>query len=103
MEDKKYIKIVFRTGDPIWLSLDKWESILNSEQTLVAYRLDNESEWSGRTLNKSDVVFSFYDKEMSQKLNARPYKLYRRKSTGVVVQVFEGELADDLADYEKLD
>ncbi len=103
MEDLKYIKIQFRKGDPVWLSLPKWEEIIKSEQTLVPYKLDNEEQWTGRTLNKAEVVRSEHDKEFSEKANQRKFHLYRRISDNTVVKCYEGELPDDLSNYEKLE
>lgn len=100
---KKYIKIILRgRTEPIYLSLEKWLSILEDEKNLVAYTLDGENEWNGRTLNKLEVVRSEYDKEYSEKMSERPYSLYRRKSDNVIIKCFEGELPDNFSDYEKI-
>lgn len=100
----KYIKILFRDKriEPLHLSIEKWESIINDEKPLVAYKLDSEKEWNGRVLNKSEVIWSEYDKEFSDKKNERKFTLYRNKETNSVLKMFEGELPDDLNKYEKL-
>jgi len=99
----KYIKIILKgKKEPIYLPIDKWESILNDEKNLVAYRLEDERDWTGRVLNKLDVSWAEYDREYSDKKNERPYQLYRRISTNTVLKVFEGELPDDINDYEKI-
>lgn len=102
MEERKYIKIVSRKGDPVWLSLEKWKDIIESDQTLIPYRLDSEEEWTGRTLNKAEVVYSEYDREYSEKANEIPFKLYRRLSDNVVIKATEGQLPPKLDDYEEL-
>lgn len=100
---KKYICIILRgKTDPIYMPIEKWASILEDEKNLVAYTLDGETEWTGRTLNKLEVVRSEYDKEYSEKMNQRPYSLYRRKSDDTIIKCFEGELPDNFNDYEKI-
>lgn len=102
MAEMKYIKIQFRKGEPIYLSLLKWEKIVKSELTLVPYSLDNEPEWTGRTLNKSEVLRSEYDPEYTKKANEKLFILYRRKSTNTVVKCSPDALPDNLNDYELL-
>lgn len=102
MEAQKYIKIIFRRGDPIYLSLPKWEEIIKSEQTLVPYKLDDEQEWSGRTLNKADVLRSEYDREYSEAQSKKSISYYRRKSDGVIVEAIEGSLPIETDLYEKI-
>lgn len=99
---KKYVKIELRNKKFINLSLEKWEQILNDEKGLVAYKPDGESEWSGQTLNKADVVSSEYDPEHTKTMNEDKYVLYRRKSDNTVVKALVGQLPDNLENYEKI-
>lgn len=99
MDEVKYAKIEFRKGKSIHLSLDKWQAILKSEKTLVPYTLDNEKQWTGRTLNKAEVVRSEYDREYSEKMNTADYVLYRRLEDDVIVKLSPGQVLDDPSKY----
>lgn len=100
----KYIKILFRDKSfkPLYLSIEKWESIINDSKTLVAYKLDNETEWTGRVLNKSEVIWSEYDEDYTKKMNEQKFFLYRNIETNTIIKMLEGELPDDITKYEKL-
>lgn len=101
---KKYICIILKgKKEPIHLSIEKWQSIIEDEKNLVAYMLDNETEWTGRVMNKLDVSYSEYDPEYTEKMNQRLFSLYRRKNDGSVVKMFDEELPDDFENYEKLE
>ena len=98
----QYVKIIFRDKriTPINLSLTKWQSILNDTKTLVAYLQDGEKDWSGRTLNKAEVVFAEPDEDYTKKMAERLVVLYRNKETNNVVRCLDGELPDDISLYE---
>lgn len=99
----KYVKIIIKGNkEPLYLSLEKWGSILADEKNLVAFKLDNEEEWTGRVLNKLDVSYAEYDREYSEKANQPKFGIYRRKSDGVVVKLLDGQLPDDFDNYEKV-
>lgn len=100
----KYVKILFRDKSfkPLYLSLPKWESIINDTKTIVAYKLDTETEWSGRVLNKSEVIWSEYDKEYTEKMQEEKFTLYRNIETNTIIKMQEGQLPDNLSKYEKM-
>lgn len=100
---KKYVKIKIKNvKEPLYLSLEKWAKILADERNLAAFTLDNETEWTGRVINKLEVAMAEYDPEYTRKANEPKYVLYRRKSDNMVLQVLEGELPEDFNNYEKL-
>jgi len=87
---KKYVKVVFRDSkkmEPIFLSLEKWEEILADPKTLIAYKLDNEEEWTGRTLNKAEVIGSGPDDEYTKKAIESGYAYYRNLKTGTITKI----------------
>ncbi len=88
--------------EPIYLSIEKWTSILEDEKNLVAYTTDEETEWNGKVLNKLDVSWSDYDREYSEKANQPKYVYYRRKSDNVVVPMLDGQLPDNLENYDRV-
>lgn len=100
----QYVKITFRDKriEPINLSLIKWGFILEDAKTLVPYMLDSEREWSGRTLNKAEVVSVEPDKDYTEKMATHPSVLYRHKTNNNVVQCFEGKLPYKFDEYEKM-
>lgn len=101
---QKYIKILFRDKriEPLYLSIEKWEGIVNDDKSLVAYKLDDEIEWTGRVLNKAEVIYSEFDKEYSEKKSKPKTTFYRHKTRHVVVEMLEGQLPDDLDEYVRL-
>jgi hypothetical protein len=101
---KKYAKIIFKSKEmpPIHLSLEKWSAILESDKMIIPYLLDTETEWSGKVFNKLEVAGSDYDDEYTKKANEPKYHYYRQKSTNVIKQMLEGELPDNLDDYERV-
>ena len=82
--------------------MEQWEGMLNDKNILVAYKLDTEKEWGGRTLNKMEVMYSEYDKEYTIKANEKKYKLYLNKETNTVTKILEGQLPDDMSKYEPM-
>jgi hypothetical protein len=101
---QKYIKILFRDKriEPVYLSIEKWEGIVNDDKNLVAYKLDNETEWTGRVLNKAEVIYSEFDKEYSKKQSEPKTTFYRHIVKNTVVEMLEGQLPDDISEYVKL-
>lgn len=100
---KKYVRIHLRSiKEPIYLSLEKWENIINDNKTLVAFKLDNEEDWNGRVLNKSDVTFSEFDKAYTEKMNEPNFSFYKNIETNTVVKLLDGQLLDDASKYIKL-
>lgn len=101
---KKYVKILFKSKEIplLHLSLEKWSEILESEKILIAYKLDNEEDWTGRVFNKLEIVWAEYDEEYSKKANEIKFALYRRLSDNVIVKLTEGQLPDDINNYEKI-
>ena len=52
---KKLVKIKFRDKTSITMPLEEVEAILNSkEQIIMLY--DGEGKWTGRTVNKSEII-----------------------------------------------
>lgn len=100
----KYVKIHFRnkSQEPVNLSLEKWEGIIKDPNTLVAYKLETETEWTGRVMNKSEIVDAYFDREYTQKMNEPKFTLWRNKKTNVVTKMTEGELPDEIDNYERL-
>lgn len=103
----QYVKIIFRDAkrmETIHLSLDKWESILDDPKTLVKFMLDSEKEWTGRILNKAEVISAEPDAEFTKKKNEASYSLFRNKLTNVVVKLPVNTIiaADKVDEYEKI-
>lgn len=65
----KYIRIGFRSKQKdVHLPLEKWKDIItNPSSQMIAYKLDHEDEWTGRTFNLSDVLFSEPDYDYKPK------------------------------------
>lgn len=99
---KKYIRIVLRDKKIIYLPIEKWQSIIQDPNMFVAFTLENEKDWTGRTLNKLEVMYSEYDHDYTQKANEKKYTLYRNNKTNSVVKMIEGELPDDIENYDKI-
>lgn len=70
---KKFVKIVFKDKkkDPVFISLEKWKGMVEDPKTLVAYTLDSEIEWTGRTMNKSEILASDPDDGYTKMMNPK--------------------------------
>lgn len=103
---KKYIRVTFRDKkiEPIHLSLEKWEAIVNDPKGLVAYKLDNETDWQGRVLNKAEIIFAEPDEDYTKKANAQLYDLYHHIPSNSVVKIAKGSLLppEKAGDYRKI-
>lgn len=101
---QEFVKIIFRDSrrKPVYLSLEKWEGILTDPKTLVPYKLDTEEKWTGRTINKAEVIDSDPDEEYSKLYDKRKLRPYKHLPTGKVVMVDPTAFADNLNDYQRL-
>lgn len=103
---KKYIKILFRDKklEPVFLSKEKWESILDDPRTLCKYTLDSETEWTGRTINKSEVIGSEPDESYTKNAAEEGFDLYKHIPSNTVKKFNRGTLLppDFGRDYQKL-
>lgn len=90
----KYIKVIFRDKkmEPLHISLEKWTGILEDPKTLVAFKLDSEDEWTGRVLNKAEIIGAEPDEEYTKKANVAVHDLYHHIPTNTVVRLKRGNL-----------
>lgn len=102
---KNFVRIKFRSKDvkDIVISIEKWEAILASDANLIKYTLDNEKVWTGRTLNKSDIVYSEPDKDFSEAAEmAKRYDYYLDTEKNVVVQLEKGTIPESPHRYKRV-
>lgn len=97
----KFVKIILKgKKEPIYLPLEKWKKILEMDKNLVAYTEDGEQEWTGKTMNKLEVVYSDYDKDYSVMKSQSKFKLYRNIETDEVAKIAEDGLPPTTGKYE---
>lgn len=102
---QKFVKIIFRDAkrmEPLYLSLEKWEGILTDPKTLVPYKLDGEEAWTGRTLNKAEVIEAVPDDEFSERYAKRNLRPYKHIASGRVTMLDPAALPERIGEYEKL-
>lgn len=101
---KKFIKIVFRDKrmESVHLPIDIWSSLLDDPKMLVKYVLDGETEWKGRSFNKSEVISSDPDEEYTKQANVQRHDLYKHIPTNSVRRIPKGTLLPpgESGDYE---
>ena len=90
--------------EPIYMLLEKWNSICEDKSILVRYVPDEEKLWDVHTLNKIKVVFASYDKEYTTKANVQQYDLYEYIPTHSIVRIPKNTniLAGKAGDYRKI-